>query len=268
LITAPKIKVVIVGSGNLAWHLVKLFSEKKIKPVVYNHRPSAGLKEIKKQFKCEIFSNLNNINTEADYYFICVNDQHITKVSKYITPARPEAFVLHFSGSAPISSIKTKHQNKAVLYPLQSFSKNLPVNWKEIPIFIQTHNEAKLENIDKLLKFFTGKKVICDDESRLHIHLSAVLVNNFTNALYSQAFLLLKKEGNEQMFSWFLPLIKTGVNKLNSMQPIEAQTGPAKRGDKGAMKRHLKLIKSNKKLSKIYSSISELIVEQQKSNYV
>jgi hypothetical protein len=49
------------------------------------------------------------------------------------------------------------------------------------------------------------------------------------------------------------------------VHPKNAQTGPAMRNDKLVMKKHLNLIKNEKQLTKVYKTLSDLIVTQQNS---
>lgn len=261
------IKIVIIGSGNLAWHLALFFKSKKLKPEVYNHRPSAGLTQFKQKLGIKTASGLKNIRQDADYYFICVSDRHIAKVSKKIKTTNKKALVLHCSGSMPLKELSKTHQHKAVLYPLQSFSKGIAVDWKDIPLFLQASDPTAKQQLNPLLKLFPGKKVLCEDESRLRIHLAAVLVNNFTNALYAEAQELMGSNHTQDLFQLMLPFIKNGLGKLDTMSPLEAQTGPAKRKDKVVMKKHLQLLKKNKDLSKLYRLMSALIAKQQNKIY-
>lgn len=265
--SASSIKIVIIGSGNLAWHLATFFKSKAIHPEVYNHRPSVELNLFKQKLGLKTNSGLKNIRQDADYYFICVSDRHIADVSKTIRSTRNEALVVQCSGSMPLKVLNKSLQHKAVVYPLQSFSKGAAVHWKEIPLFVQASDAESLQKLNKLLSYFPGKKVLCDDASRLKIHLAAVLVNNFTNALYTEAQELIGSDNNQDLFQLMLPLIKNGLSKLGTMPPLEAQTGPAKRNDKVVMKKHLQLLKKNKDLAQLYRLMSALIAKQQNKIY-
>jgi predicted short-subunit dehydrogenase-like oxidoreductase (DUF2520 family) len=265
--SATSIKIVIIGSGNLAWHLASFFKSKKLSPEVYNHQASTELAQIKQKLSLRTVSNLKHISGDADYYFICVSDRHISAISKKIKATKKEALVLHCSGSMPLKEINKTHKHSAVFYPLQSFSKNTPVEWKEIPLFLQASDSMAMKQLNGLLKLFPGKKVLCDDFSRLKMHMAAVLVNNFTNALYSEAHALIGTSGSSELFKLLLPLIKNGLTKLETMEPAQAQTGPAKRKDKVVMKKHLQLLKKDKDLTKLYRLLSALIAKQQSKIY-
>ena len=54
-------------------------------------------------------------------------------------------------------------------------------------------------------------------------------------------------------------------DKLKDNHPLKSQTGPAMRNDIKVIKKHLALIKSDKQLTKVYQTLSDLIVSQQKS---
>src|SRR5690606_27140655 len=97
------------------------------------------------------------------------------------------------------------------------------------------------------------------------LHLSAVLVNNFVNALFVEANHLLADESGQRKFDLLLPLARQTVEKVKNMDPRAAQTGPAKRGDKKIIRKHLRLLKENSDLRKIYKQLSSLIVSQQES---
>ena len=104
---AQKQHIVIIGCGNVAWHLAKRFSELKNTQVyIYNHKENKLLKKFKTQLNCKVFSNLKEILAGADYYFICVADSFISSVSQKIKPFNKESVVLHTSGSISIDAIK------------------------------------------------------------------------------------------------------------------------------------------------------------------
>jgi hypothetical protein len=89
------------------------------------------------------------------------------------------------------------------------------------------------------------------------------MAGNFSNAMYSAAYLFLAQT-DKKLFDHLLPLIITTAKKLRSVDPVNAQTGPAVRKDKVTQKEHLNLLKEHPDLKKIYKAISKLIVKQQK----
>lgn len=259
--------IVIIGCGNLAWHLAKHFSDpvamggQKFEISIYNHKANTFLNEFKTKLKCNVAIGLNQIITGADFYFICVADSFISSVSQKIVPHNKESIVIHTSGSIAIEAIKTDCYCKAVFYPLQTFSKTDNISWKKVPILIGANNTHTFKQVNTIAKLFSKHTIQVNYTQRLNIHLVAVLVNNFTNALYAEAEHRLKNLNVD--FKILLPLIQQSVTKLNKIPPIEAQTGPAKRNDKTVIKKHLKLLKSDKELKNIYIQLTELIFSQQ-----
>ncbi|MDO8999924.1 MAG: DUF2520 domain-containing protein [Bacteroidota bacterium] len=255
-----KHKIVIIGCGNLAWHLARRFSGlKNYELFIYNHKPNTLLNDFRTKLKCTTHSSLANIIPDADFYFICVTDKFVSQVAKKINLNKPISILIHTSGSLKINELGNK-ANTAVFYPVQTFSKQDEINWKETPIIIEAKNKIVQTKIAKLAKLFSENSINLDYKQRLKIHLAAVLVNNFTNALFVAAGdLIPKNSGNK----FLLPLIKQTVLKIEHMDPLLAQTGPAKRNDSVVMKKHLKLLSQNEELKYIYKQLSELIVTQQ-----
>ena len=114
-----------------------------------------------------------------------------------------------------------------------------------------------------MVKLFSDKMVVLTYEERLQLHLAAVFANNFVNAMFVEAYQLLPKLNAEQEDLLF-PLMKQTVMKLEKVNPLNAQTGPAKRKDQVVMGKHLELIKNQVKLKRVYQNMSELIMLQQK----
>ena len=112
----------------------------------------------------------------------------------------------------------------------------------------------------------TSTIIYAKEKQRLTLHLAAVLANNFTNALYVTADEMLRNEWKTDGIKFLMPLIKQTVLKLEKLNPLAAQTGPAKRGDKQVMEKHLKLLSSKNDMKKIYKQLSDLIVKQQRKH--
>jgi predicted short-subunit dehydrogenase-like oxidoreductase (DUF2520 family) len=60
-------------------------------------------------------------------------------------------------------------------------------------------------------------------------------------------------------FEVLLPLIDETAAKVHTLTPREAQTGPAVRGDRVVMQRHMEALAEDEQLQQIYSMISNYI---------
>ncbi len=260
--SAPSL--VIVGCGNVAWHLAKGFLNAGVKELmVCNHRPNPVLDDFRFQLKCKTAVGIENMPLKASFYFICVPDKFIAEVAAKIQLTNPQAILVHCSGSTSLSELGERVQGTAVFYPLQSFSRQSDIQWQETPLLLEASDKNTLKSLKALASLLSPLAYDCKSEERLHLHLCAVLVNNFTNALFTAAEEHLLQNKTNFDLSLFLPLIQTGVSKLSTMKALAAQTGPAKRGDKKTMHLHLDLLDKHSSIKKIYKDMSLLIKEQQ-----
>ncbi len=69
--------------------------------------------------------------------------------------------------------------------------------------------------------------------------------------------------GTSIPFQALLPLIDRTAEKIHSLSPREAQTGPALRGDENVMQHHLSLLHTDD-LRTLYRLVSKLIQETDK----
>ncbi|MBS1652137.1 MAG: DUF2520 domain-containing protein [Bacteroidetes bacterium] len=256
-----KLNVAIIGSGNLAWHLAKHLSLiKKNNLIVANYRKNKSLQQFAKINHCKVVYSLKKLPSDFDIYIICVSDSAIKNVSQQLNLSNKNAVVVHTSGAMPVSEI-IKQNNYGVMYPLQSFSKNTIINWNETPILIDANSSYSKNQIKNFSKNFSKNIIKANDVERLNYHLNAVIVNNFTNALFVLAEKNLSKKGLQ--FKNLLPLINQTVLKIKNNNPIKTQTGPAKRNDVNTINKHLLLLNKNKNQSNLYKQFSKLIQEQQ-----
>ncbi|MBK7956866.1 MAG: DUF2520 domain-containing protein [Bacteroidetes bacterium] len=100
-----------------------------------------------------------------------------------------------------------------IFYPLQSFSKNLAIDFRRIPILIETNEEKGMEALKTFANSISDTVVEMKEAERVHIHIAGVFVNNFVNHLFSLSDDYLSK--NNMDFNLLKPLILQTVEKLN-----------------------------------------------------
>lgn len=244
------IKVVILGTGNLATNLFKACKTAKNIEVIqaYNHRYQS-LKAFG-EFT-EVITNLNDLKA-ADFYILALKDDVIPGIAKQIDAK--SGIVLHTSGAVGINVLE-KNENFGAFYPLQTFSKEKAVNFTEIPICIEANSEENLDKIKSLALNLSKDVREIDSTQRKALHLAAVFVNNFSNHLYDLGDEICRE--HQVDFSILQALIKETASKVETLSPKEAQTGPAVRADNATMHSHLELLTEHKK--KIYALLSDSI---------
>lgn len=226
--------IVIIGSGNVAYHLAGAFSQKGIKISQLFGRNETDLKAISQEF--DIPFSTSELN-DADLYLICVSDNAVHEVSGLITAEN--CLVAHTSGSLPMESLKGNYR-KASFYPLQTFSKSRAQDYSKIPFFIEAENGADLILLKDLASKISNNVMESSYEKRKYIHITAIFACNFVNHLFARAKEI--SDSQDIPFSYFKPLIAETVEKIGFMEPKDAQTGPAVRNDKRVLNLHEELL--------------------------
>ena len=250
------IRVSIIGSGNLAQHLIVAFSKTTdIELVQVFARKDAAVAHLTSPDK--IYTNFNDI-IAADLFIIAITDDAITEVSAAI-PFSDE-LVVHTSGSVSIEAIDNKNR-PGVFYPLQTFSKSKEVDFKTIPICIETKNEKDFQILEKVAKSISNTVYKINSEQRKALHIAAVFVCNFVNHLYQIGNNICIK--NDLPFDILKPLIQETANKILTLSPNHAQTGPAKRKDIQTINAHLSFL-SDDNQKEIYKMLTKSIIDNGK----
>jgi len=165
--------------------------------------------------------------------------------------------VVHTSGAASSGPIAKYFTKFGVFYPLQSFSKTRKIRFANIPICVYAGQPKDLEKLIDLGNQITNKVAIINDKERAILHVSAVIVNNFTNHLFYLGQQITTKEQID--FDLLKPLIEETVLKISDHSPLEMQTGPARRNDKKTIKKHLEYLKKFPNYPHLYTLLTKSI---------
>lgn len=232
------IKVVIIGSGNVAQHLIKVMQTAvNINLVQVFARNKNSVNHLITEDKTT--SDYNNIK-EADVYIISVTDNVISEVSSQL-PFKNK-LVVHTSGSSELSVLDAKNR-KGVFYPLQTFSKDKEIDFTSIPLCLEAENEEDFKILENLAQLISENVFTISSEQRKSLHVAAVFVCNFVNHMYTIGNKICKE--HNVPFEILQPLIIETANKITSLKPEEAQTGPALRKDTKTINKHLEFLQDS-----------------------
>ena len=228
------LRVNIVGAGNVATHISKALFAAGVEIVTIYSRNFINARALTRQFESKAVDNLKDLDCNVDLNIVTIKDDAISEVANFLDKNVP---VVHSSGSASIA-IFDGFEKFGVLYPLQTFSKQRVLDIAAIPFLIEG-NTKDFENwlIAFCEKYLSDNAFHADTKKRSEIHLAAVFACNFTTQLLLEADKLLSKTNLD--LSLLHPLIKETVDKSLELGPLTAMTGPAKRGDKATIKKHL-----------------------------
>jgi len=245
------IKIVLIGSGNVAHHLIQAFAKNTTIEViqVFSRQKENLLPLLNSDKTTSAFADL----VAADLYIIAVSDDAITEVSAQLP--FENRLVVHTSGTVSMDALDPKNR-RGIFYPLQTFSKDKAVDFSHIPICLESQNESDFEFLKKVAKSVSDNVHQIKSEQRKALHISAVFVNNFVNHLYQIGQVICIE--NEVPFEILKPLILETANKVMALSPKDAQTGPAKRNDSKTIQAHLAAL-TNENQKTIYKILTQSI---------
>ena len=250
-------KVVLIGAGNVNWQLGHALPKKKYEVIQVYSRTRKSARLLASSLSCRSTTQLDKINKEVDLVIIAVTDDALLDVAEQLQYLdSEERLFMHTSGSTSLKVLEQYFSRCGVFWPPQSIRKENKINIKKTP-FVVVANEESLQMMGSFANNVTQHVHFLSEEQKGHLHLAAVLANNFTTHLLSLAFQ--ECANHDVEFHLLHPIIKETFGRVSNLDPALLQTGPAVRGDNKTIKRHLKLLKGNKELKKIYSLLSKSI---------
>lgn len=247
-------KYSIIGTGNVALHLVTMLSGCGHQLLQVYGRQKSEAQAIAGVGGGKITLSLNDISDENDLIFIAVSDDAIKEISAQLSAKIP---VVHTSGN---TSMDILQQNiRGVVWPLFSFSKIIKINYDQIPFLIEASDDVFKKMLSEVFEKISGKVYSISSEERKKVHLAAVFANNFTNHLMHLSDNILSEI--PLPFDVLMPMIKNQIEAADQTSLLESQTGPARRNDRITIEDHLKMIKDNDDLTSIYTSITNSILK-------
>ncbi len=252
--------IVLLGSGNVATHLGRAFKMAGQNIVQVWSRDIGHAKELADTIGSEAVSDMDDLNTSADLYIIAVSDDAIRSVAGQLKVG--DKLIVHTSGSTPLDVLDGVSEHTGVFYPLQTFSTNKAVDFRQIPIAIEANNTEDLAAIRSIADRLSERVTELNSSQRKALHVAAVFACNFTNHLFALSQELL--EANKLDFDLIRPLIAETAGKIYLNDPKSVQTGPAVRNDVSTISSHLEMLKDQPEMQEIYEKLSQSIVNLHK----
>lgn len=253
----PQPSVAFIGAGNVATHLSAALAEQGFNILQIFSRTEASARELAEKLSCPFTTNISEVTQNADLYIVSVKDAVLEQVLPQLVKCNPNALFVHTAGSVSISVWEGLAQRYGVIYPMQTFSKQKPVDFTNLPVFIEANTPADCQLLKALMGKISQKVYEASSEQRRYLHIAAVFACNFSNHMYAICHHLLEK--HQLPFETMLPLIDETARKVHTLSPAEAQTGPARRNDENVMKKHLQMLENEADLAEIYQLISKHI---------
>lgn len=232
-------KIGIVGAGNLAWHIAAGINNSGLDLVGVYNRTSSKAEELAARLNTKVVTNFNAFR-QCDLILLLVKDDAIREMAAQLQQSK--AVIAHTSGNTSLE-VLFPHQKTGVFYPLQTFSKDVAVNLNKVPILVEGSTDQIENGLYELASRLSKKVYKINSQQRRRLHVAAVFANNFANHMLKQAYDIC--EENDIPFEVLSPLIKETIEKIKTVTPAQAQTGPAVRHDEKTIKIHKDLLEGS-----------------------
>lgn len=252
---ASNYNFVVIGAGNLGTRLSIALSEAGHTALqIINRSETKGLL-LAEKLGAEYSSDLN-IHKEADIVFIATNDDSIPAIIPDLSSYN--CLFVHVSGSTAISVFESFVDNFGVFYPLQSFTSDVEVDFKNIPILIEASDSKNFNILHDIANTVSDKVFPIDSDTRLKCHLAAIIAANFSNHFIALGEQML--EETELPKDIMHPLLDEMFSKIKRHGAEKAQTGPARRQDMITLEKHKEILNNTPSLQKLYTFVSDSII--------
>lgn len=255
--------ICFIGAGNVATHLgLALLQTRYTLTGIYSQTLAHAEYLSAKLGTHTVCTDRLDQLPQADIYIFMVKDAVLDSVAQQLSDTLPDAVIhsalfIHTAGSMPMDTLSRLFTHAAVMYPLQSFSKDAILDFSEIPLFLETSDSEAQEAAEHLAHALSKQVSQLNSDGRKVLHLAGVFANNFTNHCIALAHDLLKESDIDPQC--LHAIIQETIRKALSMDPHEAQTGPARRYDTNVMDKHLQMLQDHPELQDVYSIMSRSI---------
>ena len=250
-------RIAMIGAGNAASSLAPALARAGDDVVQVYSRTMRSAARLAAALGCGATDDLGRVVADADVYIVALKDGAVAGVLPRLCKGREDKVFLHTAGSLPMGVFEGLAVHYGVLYPMQTFTRERPLDFGGIPCFVEGSDDAALGTAEALARGISGRVYRLGSEERRHLHLAAVFACNFANRCYGMAAEILERRGIP--FDVMLPLIDETARKVHYMSPREAQTGPAVRYDAGVIGAQSALLAGRPDLRRIYDAMSESI---------
>ena len=252
-------KVSVIGAGNVANHLIPALQQNDISIVQVYSRTFEHAKSLAKRTNATAIKSIEEMTDKVDVILLMTPDDIIEDIALSIPPETvQQAVIAHTSGGRSSKILKPSHHKYGCFYPLQSFSKqDENIEFDKIPMLITGNKHFSQQISLELARAIHPAPQLITDDQRAQLHVAAVFANNFTNHLLKISQDLLAKKQLD--FDLLFPLIEKTVEKLKTITPKNAQTGPAARDDQQTIEQHLSALSDEEVYQNIYKILTDSI---------
>ncbi len=248
-------RTLIIGTGRMAYQLGYSMVQAGMEVVGVAGRTSSKVADLARFLERPVI-DLKAPLPEVDLVLIVVSDDAIAGIAASLPSM--DAVVAHTAGAKDLD-VLSPHKRRGVLWPIQSLSHGAPVELRDVPLAVDGSDPGSLDLLLSVARNLSSSVVQLPPEKRQIVHLAAVLTSNFPVQLLREAQGLLRE--NKLPPQLLMPLWRSTATKVAAIGPDQAMTGPARRGDRATVNRHLELLPEGSELQRIYALLSDRIMQ-------
>ena len=248
-------RILLIGTGRMAYHLGHNITRTSFELIGVAGRDAEKTADLARFLDRPAF-RLNALPDEVDLVIIATSDDSIHEVAARLPISN--GVVAHTAGAVGLD-VLAPHAHRAVIWPVQTLSHGAPIDLSDVPMAVDASSPEAEAAILRLARAISGSVLQLPHRQRELLHLTAVLASNFPVFLMHEAQRLLKQEKLPP--NLLMPLWKLTAQKVTTIGPAEALTGPARRGDITSVKRHLELLNGEADLRRAYAQLSSMVLK-------
>lgn len=254
-------RISFIGAGRVAYHLASVLKQQHQIVQIYS-RTWEKTQRLAEHAAAQACPALSELNPEIDLLILAVSDQSIAAVIAEIAHLLPNVLIVHTSGSTDLQRLQQHHPRSGVFYPLQTFSLEREIDWKQTPLFVEAAVEEDQQRLLQLAQQLSERVYAYSSQQRLSLHLAAVFACNFANYCYDMSKQIVDQ--TQVDFSLLYPLILETAGKATQNDPKIMQTGPAVRGDVNILQMHQSILADLQRpdLAEVYALMSQQIMQR------
>jgi predicted short-subunit dehydrogenase-like oxidoreductase (DUF2520 family) len=143
-------KIVFIGSGNLATHLATALKISGSEIMQIFSQTLENAKSLADKLSATYTNKIGQINSEADFYIFSIKDDALIDILEKMP--KTKGIWVHTAGSVSMNILSSYVNNYGVIYPLQTFNKNRTVNFANVSVFIEGSNTETIHLLETLSK--------------------------------------------------------------------------------------------------------------------
>lgn len=248
-------KITFIGSGNVATHLaLAMYNRGHVIDQIWS-RNIAHAELLANRVEASPTDKMGDIHKTANIYIISVVDDALFDVALDLEVSN--ALVLHTSGASSIEVLRSTSTRYGVIWSPQSFVRDIAIEYDQLPFCIEGCNPKTEDDIAEFVGMISPHIYRTDFTQRKILHLSAVMVNNFTTGLYAVTQELCQT--HKIPFEILHPIILSTAKRVQYADARYSLTGPAVRHDTGTLRTHQQLLADHPQYLAVYNEMTRLL---------